>query len=120
MGVRVVMVTGDYSITAASIASQVGILSNMSYDTYAKLHRNKTNQKLLKKSIIIIGKEINQLTKDEWKIICNHYPEVILSRATPSHKLLCVKEYQENGNSVLMVGDGVNDLPAMRQADVSV
>lgn len=120
MGVRVVMLTGDYSITAASVATQVGILTDLNYDTYSKFHENIKNRKLLKKSIILKGQEIDRLTEDEWKLITCDYNEIVLSRATPSHKLICVKEFQKNGYSVLMVGDGVNDIPALNQADISV
>lgn len=120
MGVRVVMVTGDYSITAASVATQVGILTNMEYDTYSKFRENIVNHKPLKKAIILKGPEIDRLTEDEWKIVICDYIEIVLSRATPSHKLICVKEFQKNGFSVLMVGDGVNDVPALKQADISV
>jgi sodium/potassium-transporting ATPase subunit alpha len=114
------MVTGDYSVTAASIANQVGILTELKYDTYAKLRENVANRKALKKSIILNGQEITKLTKEEWKIICCDYTEVILSRSTPKHKLVCARELQTNGFSVLMVGDGVNDVPALKQADLSV
>ena len=125
MGVRVVMVTGDYSITAATIASQVGILSsNTKYESFSKFRELKakinTNDKPTIKSIVLNGKEIQQVTDTEWKLICGHYDEIILSRANPSDKLLCVKQFQANGHSVLMVGDGANDVPALKRANLSV
>lgn len=121
MGVRVVMVTGDYAITAASIGNQVGILTNaMKYDSFAKFRELKTDRGLLKNAILLNGHEIERVTRGEWKTICETYTEIILSRATPSHKLLCVREFQSSGHSVLMVGDGVNDVPALRQADLGV
>lgn len=120
MGVRVVVVTGDYSITAASIAKEIGILSEMKYDTYTRFRENISNKIGRRKAIILNGTDIDKIKKGEWKIICNEYGEIILSRATPKHKLLCVKEFQSNGYSVMMVGDGINDVPSLKRADLSV
>jgi sodium/potassium-transporting ATPase subunit alpha len=120
MGVRVVVVTGDYSITAASIAKEVGILSEMKYDTYIRFRENISNKIGRRKAIILNGTDIDKIKKGEWQIICNEYGEIILSRATPKHKLLCVKEFQSNGYSVMMVGDGINDVPSLKRADLSV
>jgi sodium/potassium-transporting ATPase subunit alpha len=140
MGVKVVLVTGDYSVTAASIAASVGILSDemMRHDTFTKFRERgnstKDNKPLSstteitttsikpsrQHSILLNGQEIDRLTKAEWRQICTEYTEIILSRATPNHKLLCVKEFQSNGHSVLAVGDGINDVPALKQANLSV
>lgn len=120
MGVRVVMLTGDYSITAASVAMQTGILTNLEYDTYAKFHQNILSQKFPRKAIILKGQEIERLSEEEWKLMIREYSEIVLSRASPNHKLIRVKEFQKSGFSVLMVGDGVNDVPALKQADISV
>ena len=118
MGVRIIVVTGDYSITAISIANQAGILSEIKYDTYSRFRENMSNRK--RKAIVLNGDEVEKLTKVEWKIICIEYREIILSRSSPKHKLICVKEFQSNKHSVLMVGDGVNDVPALKLADLSV
>ena len=120
IGVRVVMVTGDYSLTAASVGVSVGMLKDMKYETLSKFRENMLDFKPTKRSILLNGPEIDRLSKNEWKIICNDYSEIILSRATPNHKLICVKEFQENGHSVLMIGDGVNDVPALKRSDLSV
>jgi len=121
MGVRVVMVTGDHIGTATSIALQVGILSNMKHDTYSKLNQNQFKDNPIRQnSIVLNGPEIEKLTNEEWKTICCKYTEIILSRATPNHKLMAVKHFQSNGHSVLMVGDGVNDVQALKRADLSV
>lgn len=123
------MVTGDYSITSLAIAKQVGIFSDTeSHDTLAKFREktnlNRTSTTTLtspnRKSIILNGSEIDRLSKDDWKLICDGYKEIILSRASPSHKLICVKAFQENNHCVLMAGDGINDVPALKQADLSV
>lgn len=114
------MVTGDYSLTAASVGISVGMLTDMKYETLAKFRENMLDFKPTKRSILLNGPEIDRLSKNEWKIICNEYSEIILSRATPNHKLICVKEFQANGHSVLMIGDGVNDVPALKRSDLSV
>lgn len=124
-GMRVVMATGDYSITAASIAVQVGILSDMKYDTFAKFRENDDNavrerDRESGSALLLNGSEIDRLTSDEWKIIFKVYKEIVLSRATPNQKLLLVKEFQANDNVVLMAGDGVNDVPALKRANLSV
>ena len=123
-GIRIIMCTGDYSLTAASIASQIGILSNMSYDTLMKLRSSqKKNQHQNKKfsgSIVLSGRDIDLLTKEEWDLICNKYDEIIFARSSPDHKLRCIKEFQLNGFIVGMTGDGVNDAPALKNADIGI
>ena len=96
-GVRVVMITGDNGITASSIAKQVGI-------------PNADN--------IITGDELNQMTEDE---LCGRVKEVsIFSRVVPEHKMRIVKAFQANGHVVAMTGDGVNDAPALKYADIGI
>ncbi|CAF0812430.1 unnamed protein product [Brachionus calyciflorus] len=122
-GIRILMCTGDYSLTAASIASQIGILSNLRYDTLMKLRSKKVNINPNKKfsgSIVLSGRDIDLLTKEEWNLICNKYEEIILARSSPDHKLRCIKELQMNGYIVGMTGDGVNDAPALKNADIGI
>ena len=131
MGVRVIMVTGDYSITAASIAIKVGIFSDMNYDTLTRFRQSlasglnsntsMTHFKQLKRnSIILDGKDINNLSLQEIEKIYSKYSEIIISRAKPIDKVNVIKKLQSNGHSVLMVGDGVNDVAALKQANQSV
>lgn len=123
-GIRIVMCTGDYSLTAASIANQIGILTNLPYDTLMKLRTNKKNNlnkiKKFSGSIVLSGRDIDLLTKEEWDLICNRYDEIILARSSPDHKLRCIKEFQLNGYIVGMTGDGVNDAPALKNADIGI
>lgn len=133
-GIRTVMVTGDYKLTAASMAVQVGILSDLSQsDNLTKMRELKTNieynpaysqgqtgNNKFSGSLLLSSPHIELLTKEEWKFICNHYKEIVLSRTTPDQKLRCVKEFQQSGYIVTMVGDGVNDIQALRNAHIGV
>lgn len=94
LGVRVVMATGDFSITAVSVASQVGIMSlGMRYDTLSKM-RDKAASSAT--AIVLNGSEIDQITSAEWAVICGRYTEIVLSQATPERKLKCVEGFQSN------------------------
>jgi sodium/potassium-transporting ATPase subunit alpha len=96
----------------------VGILSTEKYDSLYRMRQpNRTNRQ---NSILINGSELDTITREEWWTICHDYEEIVLSRTTPQHKLKCVKEFQENNFSVLMVGDGANDVLALKSANISV
>ena len=96
-GIRVVMITGDNGITASSIAKRVGM-------------KNIDN--------IITGDMINNMTDDELR---QKIKDVnIFSRVIPEHKMRIVKAFQENGEIVAMTGDGVNDAPALKHADIGI
>jgi len=96
-GINVIMITGDYKDTADSIAKEVGILRNISDKSYT-------------------SDEINKMTDEE---ISKILPNIkVISRAIPSDKSRIVKLLQENNYVVGMTGDGVNDAPALKKADV--
>ncbi len=96
-GIRPVMITGDHPLTAIEIARQLGITDN---------------------GRALTGVEIEKLTFDELK---NVVEEVnVFARVAPEHKLKIVQALQEKGHIVSMTGDGVNDAPALRKADIGV
>jgi len=96
-GIRPVMITGDHPLTAIEIARQLGITDN---------------------GRALTGVEIENLTFDELK---NVVEEVnVFARVAPEHKLRIVQALQEKGHIVSMTGDGVNDAPALRKADIGV
>jgi P-type Ca2+ transporter type 2C len=97
-GIRVIMITGDYGLTAESIARRVGIMQ-----TQAR---------------ILSGGELDALSDEALKGVLEG--EVIIARASPEHKLRIAKLLQEIGHVVAMTGDGVNDAPALKQADIGV
>ncbi|MCX5668773.1 MAG: HAD-IC family P-type ATPase [Candidatus Omnitrophica bacterium] len=99
-GIRVVMITGDYQVTALSIAKQVGIISSQNYE-------------------VITGTDLVHLTDEQLKEkILNK--EIIFARANPEHKLRVVNTFKELGNIVAVTGDGVNDAPALKRSDIGV
>lgn len=96
-GVRVVMITGDNGITASSIAGQIGMEHNDN---------------------IITGDELDRMSDDELRM---HIRDVsIFSRVVPEHKMRIVKAFKETGEIVAMTGDGVNDAPALKYADIGI
>lgn len=96
-GIRVVMITGDNGITASSIAKKIGM-------------PNSDN--------IITGDILNHMSDEE---LCEKVKNVsIFSRVVPEHKMRIVKAFKENGEIVAMTGDGVNDAPALKYADIGI
>jgi potassium/sodium efflux P-type ATPase len=99
-GIRVVMITGDYQITALSIAKQVGIVTSGEPE-------------------VITGTELDNLTDEQLKDKLTK-KEVIFARVDPEHKLRVVNAFKELGNIVAVTGDGVNDAPALKRADIGI
>ena len=96
-GVRVVMITGDNGITASSIARQIGMPDC---------------------DHIITGEELNAMSDDELRERVRSVS--IFSRVVPEHKMRIVKAFKDNGEVVAMTGDGVNDAPALKYADIGI
>ena len=96
-GIRPVMITGDHPLTARHIAQQVGITDN---------DRFLTGQELDRLSV----EELAEATRDV----------SVFARVSPEHKLKLIDAFQQQGNIVSMTGDGVNDAPALKKADIGV
>lgn len=124
LGLRVIMITGDYSLTSIPLAIESGIFSSKNYDTLVKFRQQKSKSIATEFSytrrILLNGVEIESLSKEEFDLIYSEYYQMIICRATPNHKFQLVKLLQANSRSVLMVGDGLNDVSALKQADQSV
>lgn len=97
-GIKPIMITGDHKITAAAIAKRIGILKE--------------------ESEACEGSEIDNLSDEELKDFVEGIS--VYARVSPEHKIRIVRAWQEKGNIVSMTGDGVNDAPALKQADIGV
>lgn len=97
-GLKVIMITGDHPSTAFTIAKQLKIANN--------------------KKQVLTGQELNKLTKSQLNSVINQYS--VFARVTPEHKLLIVNALKASGNVVAMTGDGVNDAPSIKQANIGV
>jgi Ca2+-transporting ATPase len=102
-GIRVKMITGDHAVTAASISRQLGLFYNQ--DTAS----GRT---------VLTGEELDAISDSE--LVDAVQPTVVFARVSPEHKLRLVQALQATGNVVAMTGDGVNDAPALRRADIGV
>jgi sodium/potassium-transporting ATPase subunit alpha len=120
-GIRFFMVTGDFGLTAAAIARDIGIFDGTAEpDTIDDL-RDFSDDKasLSRHSLLLEGTSLSSLTQDEWSTVCG-YDEIVFARTSPEQKLRIVSELQAKGNYVAVTGDGVNDAPALRAANVGV
>ena len=97
--IRIVMITGDYGLTAESLPRRVGMLTT-------------------KRPIILTGAELDELSDAALHELLDK--EVIFARMAPEHKLRLVSAFQQRGEVVAVTGDGVNDAPALRKADIGV
>ncbi len=128
--------TGDFALTAQAIATDCGIISNVSslVKVFRALSRDKNPQydsnkgelipdtihgRASKTSIVLSGSEIITLNDNQWDQLCR-YDEIVFARTTPEQKLRIVREFQARDEIVGMTGDGVNDAPSLKAADIGI
>jgi Ca2+-transporting ATPase len=99
-GIRPIMITGDHRDTAEAIAGRLGIITPGD------------------DAAVLTGAELNKMSDEEFAQKVAHYS--VYARVSPEHKVRIVKAWQQEGKVVAMTGDGVNDAPALKQADIGV
>lgn len=99
-GIRPIMITGDHRDTAEAIAGRLGIIKPGDDDA------------------VLTGAELNKMSEEEFAQKVAHYS--VYARVSPEHKVRIVKAWQQEGKVVAMTGDGVNDAPSLKQADIGV
>lgn len=123
-GIKVIMVTGDHPITAKAIAKSVGIISDGSEtieDIAQRLNKSVEDvDSSLAKAAVIHGQELRDMTDEQLDRILMHHPEIVFARTSPQQKLIIVEGCQRAGAVVAVTGDGVNDSPALKKADIGI
>ncbi|XP_065887876.1 sodium/potassium-transporting ATPase subunit alpha-1-like [Dysidea avara] len=123
-GIKVIMVTGDHPITAQAIAKGVGIIGPNSLtpeeaaeDTHNLVAHVPAG---VAQAIVVHGQQLLEMSEEELDEILRKYPEIVFARTSPTQKLRIVEGCQRAGQVVAVTGDGVNDAPALRKANIGV
>merc|ERR1719418_346140 len=123
-GIKVIMVTGDHPITASAIARSVGIISEGNQTIEDIAERRGCSVKDVNpreaKACVVHGGEIKDLSEKEIDEILMYHNEIVFARTSPQQKLIIVEGCQKLGAIVAVTGDGVNDSPALKKADIGV
>jgi len=123
-GIKVIMVTGDHPITAKAIAKSVGIISEGNETVEDIAQRLNIPIKEVDpreaKAAVVHGGELRDMSGEQLDDILMHHTEIVFARTSPQQKLIIVEGCQRMGAIVAVTGDGVNDSPALKMADIGV
>ncbi|KAL4657248.1 sodium/potassium-transporting ATPase subunit alpha-2-like isoform X2 [Arapaima gigas] len=123
-GIKVIMVTGDHPITAKAIAKGVGIISegNETVEDIAErlnIPLGQVNPRDAK-ACVIHGSDLKDMSSEYLDDLLKNHTEIVFARTSPQQKLIIVEGCQRQGAIVAVTGDGVNDSPALKKADIGV
>ena len=99
-GICVTMITGDYGLTGEAVGRQIGLVKDQ--------------------ATVINGVEVENMDAETLQKVLEQEQPIIFARATPAHKLKIVEAYKASGHIVAVTGDGVNDAPALKAADIGI
>lgn len=99
-GIRIIVITGDHGLTAATVAAQVGITRG--------------------EPVVVTGEELDRMSETDLDTLLSATPDLIFARSSPEAKLRVADALRDAGHVVAMTGDGVNDAPALRRADIGI
>ena len=99
-GIKVIMITGDHKLTAVAVAKEIGLINNE------------------EESLVLTGDDLDKISDEELEKIIDNV--AIFARVSPEHKVRIVRALKKRGHVVAMTGDGVNDAPALKMADIGV
>jgi len=123
-GIRIIMVTGDHPITAQAIARSVGIISDSSETIHDMAKRLGISPDLvdprMAQAAVVHGNELREMSEQQLDEILQTHSEVVFARTSPQQKLSIVEACQRSGAIVAVTGDGVNDSPALKKADIGI
>ncbi|MED6277359.1 Sodium/potassium-transporting ATPase subunit alpha-2 [Characodon lateralis] len=123
-GIKVIMVTGDHPITAKAIAKGVGIISegNETVEDIAErlnIPLSQVNPRDAK-ACVVHGSDLKDMSSEYLDDLLRNHTEIVFARTSPQQKLIIVEGCQRQGAIVAVTGDGVNDSPALKKADIGV
>merc|ERR1719295_1703559 len=123
-GIKVIMVTGDHPITAEAIAKSVGIISEGNYTVQDIAKQRGVDVSQVDKreatAAVVNGAQLRDFTESDIDDVLRNHKEIVFARTSPQQKLIIVDGCQRAGQIVAVTGDGVNDSPALKKADIGV
>lgn len=124
-GIKVIMVTGDHPVTALAISRKCGTITKPTAYDYAFEHHIDLSDvpphiKQQFEAAVITGDELRKMSVNDLKHAQKKYNEITFARTSPQQKLIIVETYQSLDHVVAVTGDGVNDSPALKKADIGI